>query len=153
MELQQSRRGRQESRLKRACEEQPKQRRWKVLRAGEKDNRSAVTFCTKPYTQFMPVFARDILNVGAPGLGLLLMAPVPAPSLEASRLPVRRFPPPHIQLFLLTSGFECQNRKQRQKDRHIPREQQTLNCLANQAFLLPEVAFLKSEAQKSLTVQ
>lgn len=34
-----------------------------------------VTFRTKPYTQFMPVFARDILQVGAPGLGLLLMAP------------------------------------------------------------------------------
>ena len=28
-----------------------------------------VSFCTKPYTQFMPVFARDILHVGAPGLG------------------------------------------------------------------------------------
>ena len=34
-----------------------------------------VTFCTKPYTQFMPIFARHILHVGAPGLGLLLMAP------------------------------------------------------------------------------
>ena len=34
-----------------------------------------VSFCTKPYTQFMPVFARDILHVGAPGLGILLMAP------------------------------------------------------------------------------
>jgi hypothetical protein len=34
-----------------------------------------VSFCTKSYTQFMPVFARDILLVDAPGLGLLLMAP------------------------------------------------------------------------------
>jgi hypothetical protein len=34
-----------------------------------------VTFCTKPYTQFMPIFARDILHVGAPGLGLFPMAP------------------------------------------------------------------------------
>jgi hypothetical protein len=27
-----------------------------------------VIFCTKPYTQFMPVFGRDILAVDAPGL-------------------------------------------------------------------------------------
>ncbi|MFB3107910.1 MAG: MFS transporter, partial [Candidatus Binatia bacterium] len=35
---------------------------------------AVISFFTKPYNQFMPVFARDILFVGAPGLGLLLMA-------------------------------------------------------------------------------
>ncbi|MGH7767946.1 MAG: MFS transporter, partial [Candidatus Binatia bacterium] len=34
-----------------------------------------ISLFTKSYTQLMPVFARDILGVGAPGLGLLLMAP------------------------------------------------------------------------------
>jgi len=65
-----------------------------------------VTFCTKPYTQFMPVFARDILKVGAPGLGLLLMAPGAGAILGGLTLAsVRRFPKPHHLLFALASGF------------------------------------------------
>jgi hypothetical protein len=55
-----------------------------------------VTFCTKPDTQFMPVFALDILLVGAPGLGLLLIAPVAGAILGGLTLAsVRRFPRPH----------------------------------------------------------
>lgn len=65
-----------------------------------------VTFCTKPYTQFMPVFARDILQVGAPGLGLLLMAPGAGAILGGLTLAsVRRFPRPHHLLFFLAAGF------------------------------------------------
>jgi MFS family permease len=65
-----------------------------------------VTFCTKPYTQFMPVFARDILDVGAPGLGLLLMAPGAGAILGGLTLAsVRRFPRPHRLLFFLAAGF------------------------------------------------
>ena len=65
-----------------------------------------VTFCTKPYTQFMPVFARDILHVGAPGLGLLLMAPGAGAILGGLTLAsVRRFPKPHFLLFFLAAGF------------------------------------------------
>jgi predicted MFS family arabinose efflux permease len=65
-----------------------------------------VTFCTKPYTQFMPVFARDILEVGAPGLGLLLMAPGAGAILGGLTLAsIRRFPKPHYLLFLLAAGF------------------------------------------------
>jgi MFS family permease len=65
-----------------------------------------VTFCTKPYTQFMPVFARDILEVGAPGLGLLLMAPGAGAILGGLTLAsVRRFPRPHRLLFALATGF------------------------------------------------
>ena len=65
-----------------------------------------VTFCTKPYTQFMPVFARDILEVGAPGLGLLLMAPGAGAILGGLSLAsVRRFPKPHLLLFFLAAGF------------------------------------------------
>jgi MFS family permease len=65
-----------------------------------------VTFCTKPYTQFMPVFARDILKVGAPGLGLLLMAPGAGAILGGLSLAsVRRFPSPHRLLFSLAAGF------------------------------------------------
>jgi MFS family permease len=65
-----------------------------------------VTFCTKPYTQFMPVFARDILQVGAPGLGLLLMAPGAGAILGGLTLAsVRRFPKPHRLLFFLAAGF------------------------------------------------
>jgi MFS family permease len=65
-----------------------------------------VTFCTKPYTQFMPVFARDILAVGAPGLGLLLMAPGAGAILGGLTLAsVRRFPRPHLLLFFLAAGF------------------------------------------------
>lgn len=65
-----------------------------------------VTFCTKPYTQFMPVFARDILQVGAPGLGLLLMAPGAGAILGGLTLAsALRFPRPHRLLFLLAAGF------------------------------------------------
>jgi MFS family permease len=65
-----------------------------------------VTFCTKPYTQFMPVFARDILQVGAPGLGFLLMAPGAGAILGGLALAsVRRFPKPHQLLFFLAAGF------------------------------------------------
>ena len=65
-----------------------------------------VTFCTKPYTQFMPVFARDILDVGAPGLGLLLMAPGAGAIAGGLTLAsVRRFPKPHRLLFFLAAGF------------------------------------------------
>jgi MFS family permease len=65
-----------------------------------------VTFCTKPYTQFMPVFARDILAVGAPGLGLLLMAPGAGAILGGLTLAsIRRFPKPHSLLFFLAAGF------------------------------------------------
>jgi predicted MFS family arabinose efflux permease len=65
-----------------------------------------VTFCTKPYTQFMPVFARDILEVGAPGLGLLLMAPGAGAIFGGLTLAsVRRFPKPHRLLFALAAGF------------------------------------------------
>jgi len=65
-----------------------------------------VTFCTKPYTQFMPVFARDILQVGAPGLGLLLMAPGAGAILGGLTLAsVRRFPKPHSLLFTLAAGL------------------------------------------------
>jgi predicted MFS family arabinose efflux permease len=67
---------------------------------------SIVTFCTKPYTQFMPVFARDILHVGAPGLGLLLMAPGAGAILGGLTLAsVRQFPKPHRLLFFLATGF------------------------------------------------
>jgi MFS family permease len=65
-----------------------------------------VTFCTKPYTQFMPVFARDILHVGAPGLGLLLMAPGAGAIVGGLSLAsVRRFPRPSRLLFFLGAGF------------------------------------------------
>ena len=65
-----------------------------------------VTFCTKPYTQFMPVFARDILHVGAPGLGLLLMAPgAGAIAGGLSLASVRRFPRASRLLFFLGAGF------------------------------------------------
>jgi MFS family permease len=69
---------------------------------------AVVTFCTKPYTQFMPVFARDILHVGAPGLGLLLMAPGAGAILGGLTLAsVRRFPQPQHMLFFLAAGFGC----------------------------------------------
>jgi MFS family permease len=65
-----------------------------------------VSFCTKPYTQFMPVFARDILQVGAPGLGILLMAPGAGAILGGLTLAsLRRFPKPHLLLFFLAAGF------------------------------------------------
>jgi hypothetical protein len=64
-----------------------------------------VSFCTKPYTQFMPVFARDILLVGAPGLALL-MAPGAGAILGGLTLAsIRRFPKPHHLLFFLAAGF------------------------------------------------
>lgn len=65
-----------------------------------------VSFCTKPYTQFMPIFARDILQVGAPGLGLLLMTPGAGAIFGALILAsITRFPKAHHLLLLLTSGF------------------------------------------------
>jgi predicted MFS family arabinose efflux permease len=65
-----------------------------------------VTFCTKPYSQFMPIFARDILHVGAPGLGLLLMAPGAGAILGGLTLAsVTRFPRPHQLLLFLAGGF------------------------------------------------
>jgi predicted MFS family arabinose efflux permease len=65
-----------------------------------------VTFCTKPYTQFIPVFARDILQVGAPGLGLLLMAPGAGAIFgRLSLASIQRFPRPHFLLLLLASAF------------------------------------------------
>ena len=65
-----------------------------------------VSFCTKPYTQFMPVFAQTILNVGAPGLGMLLMAPGAGAILGGLTLAsVRRFPRPARLLFGLAAGF------------------------------------------------
>lgn len=65
-----------------------------------------VTFSTKPYTQFMPVFARDILAVGAPGLGFLLMAPGAGAIVGGLTLAsVRRFPEAHRLLFGLAAGF------------------------------------------------
>lgn len=65
-----------------------------------------VSFCTKPYTQFMPVFARDILHVGAPGLGVLLMAPGAGAILGGLTLAsLRRFPKPHHLLAFLAAGF------------------------------------------------
>ncbi|HEY2988027.1 MAG TPA: MFS transporter [Candidatus Binatia bacterium] len=65
-----------------------------------------VTFCTRPYVQFMPVFARDILDVGAPGLGFLLMAPGAGAIVGGLTLAsVRRFPKAHHLLFFLGAGF------------------------------------------------
>lgn len=67
---------------------------------------TVVTLCTKPYTQFMPVFARDILVVGAPGLGLLLMAPGAGAIFGGLTLAsVTRFPKPHRLLLFLAAGF------------------------------------------------
>jgi MFS family permease len=67
---------------------------------------AVVSFCTKPYTQFMPVFAQTILNVGAPGLGMLLMAPGAGAILGGLTLAsVRRFPRPARLLFGLAVGF------------------------------------------------
>jgi len=67
---------------------------------------AVVSFCTKPYTQFMPVFAQTILNVGAPGLGMLLMAPGAGAILGGLTLAsVRHFPKPARLLFSLAAGF------------------------------------------------
>ena len=54
----------------------------------------------------MPVFARDILQVGAPGLGILLMAPGAGAILGGLILAsIRRFPKQHYLLFFLAAGF------------------------------------------------
>ncbi len=67
---------------------------------------AVVSFCTKPYTQFMPVFAQTILHVGAPGLGMLLMAPGAGAILGGLTLAsVRNFPKPARLLLVLASGF------------------------------------------------
>ncbi|MBI2988177.1 MAG: MFS transporter [Deltaproteobacteria bacterium] len=67
---------------------------------------AVASFCTKPYNQFMPVFARDILQVGAPGLGLLLMAPGAGAIFGALTLAsLTRFPKAHHLLLLLAGGF------------------------------------------------
>jgi MFS family permease len=67
---------------------------------------AVMSLCAKPYTQFMPVFARDILKVGAPGLGLLLMAPgggaIVGGLLFAS---LTRFPKAHRFILVLAAGF------------------------------------------------
>ncbi len=67
---------------------------------------AVISFFTKPYNQFMPVFARDILFVGAPGLGFLLMAPgagaVVGGLVFAS---IRRFPRTHLLMAILACGF------------------------------------------------
>ena len=56
----------------------------------------------------MPAFARDILQVGAPGLGFLLMAPGAGAILGGLTLAsIRRFPKPHYLLFFLAAGFGC----------------------------------------------
>lgn len=63
-------------------------------------------FLHQALPQFMPVFARDILQVGAPGLGVLLMAPGASAILGGLTLAsVRRFPRPHHVLFFLAAGF------------------------------------------------
>jgi MFS family permease len=67
---------------------------------------AVVSFCTKPYTQFMPVFAQTILHVGAPGLGMLLMAPGAGAILGGLTLAsLRSFPRPAHLLFGLAAGF------------------------------------------------
>ena len=67
----------------------------------------AVTaFFAKPYQQFMPIFARDILYVGAPGLGMLLMAPGAGAILGGLALAsITRFPKPDQLLLILAGGF------------------------------------------------
>jgi MFS family permease len=67
---------------------------------------AVMSFCAKPYTQFMPVFARDILQVGAPGLGLLLMAPGAGAILGGLTFAsMTRFRQAHRLLFVLAAGF------------------------------------------------
>ncbi len=67
---------------------------------------AVMAFCAKPYTQFMPVFARDILQVGAPGLGLLLMASgggaIVGGLLFAS---LTRIPKAHRLILIMSAGF------------------------------------------------
>lgn len=65
-----------------------------------------MSLCTKPYTQFMPIFARDILLVGAPGLGLLLMAPGAGAIVGGLVLAsISRFPKADRLLLALAGGF------------------------------------------------
>ncbi len=67
---------------------------------------AVISFFTKPYNQFMPVFARDILFVGAPGLGVLLMAPGAGAIIGGLVFAsIRRFPRTHSLLALLATGF------------------------------------------------
>lgn len=54
----------------------------------------------------MPIFARDILQVGAPGLGLLLMAPGAGAILGGLTLAsITQFPRPRQLLLFLAGGF------------------------------------------------
>ena len=63
-------------------------------------------FLHQAYTEFMPLFARDILHVGAPGLGVLLMAPGAGAILGGLTLAsITRFPRPHQLLISLAAGF------------------------------------------------
>ena len=67
---------------------------------------AVISFFTKPYNQFMPVFARDILMVGAPGLGFLLMAPGAGAIFGGLVLAsATRFPKTYRLLFALMGGF------------------------------------------------
>jgi MFS family permease len=65
-----------------------------------------VSLFSKSYAQFMPVFARDILGVGAPGLGLLLMAPGAGAILGAlTQASLKQPYQPRYLLFFQAGGF------------------------------------------------
>ena len=67
---------------------------------------AGIAFFARPFNQFMPIFARDILRVGAPGLGLLLMAPgAGAISGGLVLASITRFPQTHRLMMTLVSGF------------------------------------------------
>jgi len=67
---------------------------------------AGISLFIKPYNQFMPVFARDVLFVGAPGLGFLLMAPGAGAIIGGLVLAsVRRFPRTNRLILALMSGF------------------------------------------------
>jgi predicted MFS family arabinose efflux permease len=65
-----------------------------------------VSLFSKSYAQFMPVFARDVLGVGAPGLGLLLMAPGAGAICGAlTQASMTKFYRPRYLLLFQASGF------------------------------------------------
>jgi MFS family permease len=67
---------------------------------------AVASFSSRPYLQFMPIFARDVLEVGAPGLGMLLMAPGAGAVFGALVLAtLTRFPRTHRLLLTLAGGF------------------------------------------------